>query len=321
LPRVLTFIMWPPIVLPTLFRHSRTQPVSHTRKMSTLFNTIRASIYGSVVLFTVICLAMAGRFQSVLAVSDLTHFVPFAIFVCSASMFIIIILLVFGFFLRDRNPISTRVELASLCLAGIFWLVLGVYLTTSDAQTADVECFSTDGSQTLLTDQMSDFHTDQYQAMYRVLMTFALINAFLVLVSFLALLCLAIRKYRKGDDQMWYAPVTSCAWFHNYGHMKQPPAEKIRSTVLPVANKHMQKTMYTPEPERKANGSTRRDGSTRPYRDHTRNPYPTPPKPYAATNMPRYTRGSSRSSPYSGSSIVDIERGGMLNPKSSTRRS
>jgi hypothetical protein len=35
-------------------------------------------------------------------------------------------------------------------------IVLGVFLTTSDAQTADVECFSTDGNQTLLTDQMSD---------------------------------------------------------------------------------------------------------------------------------------------------------------------
>lgn len=47
LPRVLTFIMWPPIVLPTPFRHSRNQPVSHTRKMTSLFNTIRASIYGA----------------------------------------------------------------------------------------------------------------------------------------------------------------------------------------------------------------------------------------------------------------------------------
>lgn len=37
-----------------------------------------------------------------------------------------------------------------------FFIVLGVYLTTSAAQTADVECFSTDGTQTLLSDQMSD---------------------------------------------------------------------------------------------------------------------------------------------------------------------
>ena len=177
-------------------------------------------------------------------------------------------------------------------------------------------------------------HTDQYQAMYRVLMIFALMNAFLgkplfvqylgsgqmltfdylVLVSFLALLGLALRKYRKGDDRMWYAPVTSCAWFHNYGHMKQPTAEKIRSSILPLANEHMRKAMYTPEPERKAS-ATRRDRSTRP--SYTRNP---PPKPHA-TNTPRYARGTSGSPPYNGSSVVDIEKGGMLNPKSSTRRS
>jgi len=308
--------MWSPNVLSTPFRHPRNQPsVSHARKMTSLFNTIRASVYGSVVLFAAICLAMAGRFQSALAASDLTHFVPFAIFVCSASMFIIIVLLVFSFFLRDRNPISTRIELASLCLAGIFWLVLGVYLTTSEAQTAEVECLLTDGSQTVLTDEISDFHTDQYQAMYRVLMTFALINAFLVLLSFIVLLFLAIRKYRKGDDKMWYAPVTSCAWFSHYGHTRKLPEAKVRPTVLPVTKEHTRKSVYTREPERKASNA-RRDRSTRPY--YTPNPYPST-KPYT-THMPRHARGSSGSSPYSDSSIVDIEKGGMLNPKS-TRRS
>jgi hypothetical protein len=132
------------------------------------------------------------------------------------------------------------------------------------------------------------------------------------------LLFLAIRKYRKGDENMWYAPVTSCAWFHHYGHTKQPPAEKFRSTALPVTNEYMRKSVYTQEPERKAS-IAKRDRSIRPY--YTRNPYPTPPNP-TTTNMPRYARGGSGSgsSPYSGSSIVDIERGGMLNPKS-TRRS
>ena len=39
--------MWPRNVLPTPFRHSRNQPsVSRTKKMTSLFNTIRASIYG-----------------------------------------------------------------------------------------------------------------------------------------------------------------------------------------------------------------------------------------------------------------------------------
>lgn len=124
-----------------------------------------------------------------------------------------------------------------------------------------------------------------------------------------------MRKYRKGDEQMWYAPVTSCAWFNQYGHTKQPTAEKISSATLPIASEHMRKNVYTQEPERKAS-ATRRDHSTRPY--YSRNPYPTPSKPYT-TSMPRYTRQAS-GSPYSGSSITDLEKGGMLNPKS-TRRS
>lgn len=216
--------MWPPIVLPTPFRHSRNHSVSHTRKMTSLFNTIRASIYGA----RRLCLHVypllnetdrlcctfyshlssdggtfsisVGRFgpQWVLypvwrslisTVSPVAHFVPFAIFVCSASMFIIIVLLVDLIFFKPSSS-NTRLawssvfffEIGILSLPGWNWrlyvsrassgwvcfciygnneylsstlLVLGVYLTTSDAQTADVECFSTNSS-TLLTDQMSD---------------------------------------------------------------------------------------------------------------------------------------------------------------------
>jgi hypothetical protein len=121
-----------------------------------------------------------------------------------------------------------------------------------------------------------------------------------------------------GDEHMWYAPVTSCAWFNQYGNTKQPAAEKIRSTVLPVAREHIRNNMYTQEPERKGSaGATRRDRdrSTKPY--YSRSAYPTPAKPYT-TN--RYTRQASGSSPpYSGSSIDDLEKGGMLNPKSTRR--
>jgi hypothetical protein len=72
--------------------------------------SLTGNIVGSVLLFTGICLAMAGHFQSVLAASDLSaysllppihtiltdlitaRFVPFAIFVCSASLFIFVVL-------------------------------------------------------------------------------------------------------------------------------------------------------------------------------------------------------------------------------------
>lgn len=119
---------------------------------------------------------------------------------------------------------------------------------------------------------------------------------------------------------MWYAPVTSYAWFNQYGNTKQPAAEKFRSSVMPVAGEYMRKNVYSREPERKANGTSaaRRDHdrSSKPY--HPRNPYPTPAKP-CTTN--KYARQASRGSPqYNGSSIVDLEKGEMLNPKS-TRRS
>ncbi|KAF8165334.1 hypothetical protein B0H34DRAFT_234066 [Crassisporium funariophilum] len=291
-------------------RHNQ-QPAPPSRtRMSSLFIKIRASIYASVLLFTVICLAMAGHFQSVLAASDLTRFVPFAIFVCTASMFIFLVLLSFGFFLGKRNPISTRIELACLGLAGIFWLVLGVYLTTSEAQTADVECFSPDG-ETALDDEIASFHTDQYQAMYRVLMTFSLMNAFLILFSCLALLILAIRRHRNGDEHMWHGPVTSCAWFNSYGNAKAAGGKTSSSSILPIATAQLGKPVFTEKPERKASTRRDRDYSTRPYQ--SRNPYPTPPKPYP-TATTKYTRHGSGNSPRNGSSVADLENGGMLNP-------
>jgi hypothetical protein len=309
---------------------------------SSLFNTIRASIYGAVILFTVICLAMAGRFQTVLASSDLTRFVPFAIFVCSASLLIFLVLLSFSFLLRGRNPISTRIELACLGLAGVFWLALGVFLVTSDAQSADVECFSPDNGQ-LLNDELASFHTDQYQAMYRVLNAFSLMNAVLVLFALFALLFLAVRRHRKGDEHMWYGPVTSCAWFNNYyENTKQTQAKTSSSSILPVTQQapiySQQKekkrdkandAVYTEKPERKA--SARREhrqypSSTNPYSSSTpypstqpylsRSAYPAAPK---ATSPGRYTRQGSGSSPRSGSAAADLENGGMLNPYTSRR--
>ncbi|KAL0950015.1 hypothetical protein HGRIS_010023 [Hohenbuehelia grisea] len=182
----------------------------------TLFNAIRTSIYVTVFVFTLICLAMAGHFQTVLASSDLTRFVPFAIFVCTASLVIIVTLLSFSFIKKERNPISTRIELACLGLVGTFWLVLGVFLTTSESQSADVECFTDQTNLVPIDESLASFQTDQYHAMYRVLMAFALINAFLMLFSFVTLLVLALMRHYTGDEHMWYGPVTSCAWFNRY---------------------------------------------------------------------------------------------------------
>lgn len=81
-----------------------------------------------------------------------------------------------------------------------YLVALGSYLTSSESQTADVECFSSEDDTTPLDDSAADcmshlkyyiplltpllpVHTEQYQAMYHVLMAFALINAILGMSS------------------------------------------------------------------------------------------------------------------------------------------
>jgi hypothetical protein len=90
-------------------------------------------------------------------------------------------------------------------------------------------------------DSIASFHTDQYHAMYRVLMTFSLMNATLILLGFLALLFLAIRRHRMGDQHMWHGAVTSCAWFNDYGNNGKPLARRKTTSknapILPTSEK------------------------------------------------------------------------------------
>ncbi|KAH9966117.1 hypothetical protein BC827DRAFT_1182285 [Russula dissimulans] len=140
-----------------------------------IFNIIRASIYSFVFLWSIICLALAAHFQSVLSSSDLTRFVPFTIFVSSATLVIILVLSAFSV-RRNMNPVSTRIELGCLGLLGTFWIALGAFLANSDSETADVECFV---SASNLTPIDGGFSTETYQAQYRVLEALSLFNAIL----------------------------------------------------------------------------------------------------------------------------------------------
>ncbi|KAF8621627.1 hypothetical protein AX15_007645 [Amanita polypyramis BW_CC] len=236
---------------------------------------------------------MAGHFQSVLEPSDLTGFVPFAIFVCSASMLIFIVLLAFSFFLKERNPISTRTELACLGLTGIFWLILGVFLVASDSKTAEVECLSSTTSNVLLADNLATFHTDQYQAMYRVLMTFSLMNATLILLAALTLLGLAIRRHRNGDSHMWHGPVTSCAWFNSYNKNGKPQRSKSNgSSILPIVADN------ETAPVRQKTSGRKRDTSTQ---RQARDQYPEKPLARISRQAQAYT-------------TEDFNNGTLLNP-------
>ncbi|KAG6821269.1 hypothetical protein H0H93_002379 [Arthromyces matolae] len=296
-----------------------------------VFNIVRASIYGIVLLFTVICLAMAGHFQHVLAASDLSE---------SKSTFnncpvlnvpLQLVFLGLAFLLKERNPINTRTELACLGLVGIFWLgkhasvrniilllsskysVLGLFLVTSDSQSADVECYSSATSTQPLADSAASFHTEQYHAMYRVLMTFSLMNAVLVLLFCLGLLVLALRKHRSGETHMWYGPVTSCAWFNRYDSGAVKRGNSKSSSILPLAT----------------SGAATSSGSRKRSRGRSqgRSPYAsgrpsgrsdTYEKPLPKSPPVRQLSGNSGRSGHS--TIIgsyasnDFERGNMLNP-------
>lgn len=195
--------------------------------MPSKFNIFRACIYGAVLTWTVICLAIAAHFQSLLVITDLTRFVPFTIFVCSASMLILIILLGCSL-IRTTNPISTRIELGCLGLLGTFWLALGAFLASSDSENANVECFSSDAQTDPI--DMPGFSTETYQAQYRVLEAFSLFNVILILAFLLFLLALAVKHHFRVNRNVWYIAVTQYPWFgKNLSQSKLPAPVSSRS--------------------------------------------------------------------------------------------
>jgi len=234
---------------------------------------------------------MAGHFQAVLAASDLTRFVPFALFVCTVGLLVISALLGCALFLRERSPISTRIELASLGFLGILWLALGVFLFTSDSQSADVECFASESSTIVLDDSASDFQTEQYHAMYHVLMAFSLINAILIIFAFIALLTLATRRHLNGDYHMWYGPVTA-GMVNDYSKPRR--GQSAKPSILPTVMKE-RRTQSSSRHHRPTNSSSRRAQHAHPVAD-------------------RYTRhqGGSGQSSLIGSN--EFDNGGMMNP-------
>ncbi|KAG1755680.1 hypothetical protein EDB19DRAFT_1662446 [Suillus lakei] len=197
------------------------------RAMPSKFNIFRACIYGAVFTWTVICLAIAAHFQSLLVITDLTRFVPFTIFVCSASMLILIILLGCSM-IRTSNPISTRIELGCLGLLGTFWLALGAFLASSDSENANVECYSSD-TETVSID-VPGFSTETYQAQYRVLEAFSLFNVILILAFLLFLLALAVKHHFRVNRNVWYIAVTEYPWFgKNMSKLPTPVSSRSRS--------------------------------------------------------------------------------------------
>ncbi|KAI0677533.1 hypothetical protein C8Q78DRAFT_1003140 [Trametes maxima] len=188
-------------------------------------------VYLAVLVWTIICLAIAAHFQSILVSSDLTRFVPFAIFVCSASLLIFIALLAFGLW-KERNPISTRVELGCLGLAGTLWMALGAFVASSDSEMADVECFSSADADSEPI-ELPGFNTETYHAQYHVLEAFSFFNMILIFGFLLLLLVLALRQSRAGTKHVWVLPVSMIAWFgpsgRPQGKLPAPVTHRSRS--------------------------------------------------------------------------------------------
>ncbi|KAF7790810.1 hypothetical protein EIP86_001767 [Pleurotus ostreatoroseus] len=120
-------------------------------------------------------------------------------------------LLGFGFW-GYRNPISTKIELGCLGLAGVLWLALGAFLASSDSADSEVECFTdVDTEQEPMT--MPGFNTETYHAQYRVLEAFSFFNVILILGFLCMLLILALRHRRWGHSYVWNTSVTAYPWF------------------------------------------------------------------------------------------------------------
>jgi hypothetical protein len=182
-------------------------------RMPPLFNLIRIGILVTVLLWTIIVLAIAIHFHGILTTNDLTRFIPFAIFVSAATIVLLLALLLFG--LKKANPISTRIELGCLGLDGILWLVLAAFLVSSDAEDADVECFTSNAVSGQVPIEMPGFNTETYQAQYRVIEAFSLFNVILIWAFLLFLLFLAWRHHSSGQRSVWITPVTSFPWFYS----------------------------------------------------------------------------------------------------------
>jgi len=256
-------------------RPSTLSKLSCLARMPSAFNIARAAIYVAVLLWTIICLAIAVHLHGLLETSDLTRFVPFAIFVCSASLIIMLTLLACTL-LRDRNPISTRIEMPCLGLAGVFWLSLGGFLAGSGYDTAEVECFtSTDLTNPI---NMPGFSTETYHAQYRVLEAFSLFNTILIwgFLSFLSLL--VVRQHFLGNRSMWNTPVPSYPWFDS----GKGSASKSSKLPQPVTSR-----------SRSRGRSYGEKGGTRQSR-WTSNSHKTPDRAHLATDKyDKFKRGAS----------------------------
>lgn len=158
---------------------------------------LRIAIFALVFVSSLIALALAAHFLTVLQSNDLTHFIPFALFTSVASM-IGMIALTGVVLVHKSKPVALKVELAIMAFVGILWLILSIFISTSPAESADVQCFSDGGD--LLDDLDGPFDSELFHAQYRALMAIGSVNAFILLILCAVLTYMALRHFTRTRD-------------------------------------------------------------------------------------------------------------------------
>jgi hypothetical protein len=148
-----------------------------------------------------------------------------------------------------------------------------------------------------------------------------------VILASALMLFLAVRKHRNGDQHMWYAPITSCAWLSTY--KKPNKRSDSQKSILPRSNSGYKgatrpsekEAIYTSEKPSRKNSRPSRERSHRSQRSqggegHTRNrstsrrPSQSRPKIYEQhRRMP-----SGNASVVAPHANVDFENGAMVEP-------
>lgn len=99
---------------------------------------------------------------------------------------------------HKSKPSALKVELAIMGIVGILWLVLSIFISTSPAESADVQCFSDDGD--LLAEDDGPFDSELFHAQYRALMAIGSVNAFSLLILCAVLTYMALRHFNRTRD-------------------------------------------------------------------------------------------------------------------------
>lgn len=205
--------------------------------MRNVFNFARFCVYLAIIAWTVVVLAIAAHFEQMLVASDLTRFVPLAIFISVITLLVIGALLMAPHVLR-HNYVTTKIEVALLALLAVFWITLGAY--TAAVEIGEVECFADEDETEPI--EVQGFTTEEYQAQYRALEGFSIINAFLLLGFTLFVLLLSWLQTQKGLSA-WSTPMPLFPWLsrrhgrHNSTKLPAPVTSKEPKAVPPMATK------------------------------------------------------------------------------------